>query len=84
MSPTELRSVYQAEPFRPFGMHMADGRRIPVAARDKMAFFPDDRSIVVVQPDHRMNIIDLNLIVDVEFDPEVTNPAYGNGKTLGG
>ncbi|MBI3461624.1 MAG: hypothetical protein HY000_00985 [Planctomycetes bacterium] len=34
MTIDQLRTAYQAEPFRPFVMHLADGRQIPVHHRE--------------------------------------------------
>jgi hypothetical protein len=76
MTIERLQEFYNAEPFRPFVMHLADGREIPVHHRDFMASVPSGRTIVVMQPDESINIIDLLLVTDVEFK-SVTN---GNGK----
>ena len=58
--------MYNAAPFRPFIMHLADGRRIPVRHREFMATAPSGRTLVVYQPDDSFNIIDLLLVTDLE------------------
>lgn len=75
MTIERLRELYNAEPFRPFTLHLADGRETPVHHQEFMAAAPSGRTIVVYQPDDRMNIIDLLLITDVEISP--------NGKPSG-
>ena len=55
-----------ATPFRPFVLHLADGREIPVKHPDYVAAPPGGRVIVVFQPDQSLNIIDLFLVTDIE------------------
>ena len=71
MTIQELRSAYEAAPFRPFTMHLADGRNIPVQHREFMMTVPDGRTIVIAQPDGTLNIIDLLLVTDLELKPLV-------------
>jgi hypothetical protein len=73
MTIEQLRDAYERQPFQPFVIHLADGREIPVLHREFMLTVPNGRTIVVVQPDSRMNIIDLLLVTDLEFKPAVTN-----------
>ncbi len=67
MTIEQLRTVYNAQPFQPFEIHLADGRAIPVHHRDFMMAAPSGRTIVVYQPDDSMNIIDLLLVTDLEI-----------------
>ncbi|MCI0683972.1 MAG: hypothetical protein L0Y71_17835 [Gemmataceae bacterium] len=69
MTIEQLRSAYQAQPFRPFIIHLADGREIPVVHREFMLTVPSGRTIVVCQPDDTLNVIDLLLITDLEIKP---------------
>ena len=62
----ELRLLYEAEPFRPFVMHLADGRAIPVMHREYLASAPSGRTVVVFQPDDSFSIVDLVLVTDLE------------------
>lgn len=66
MTIERLKELYEAQPFRPFVIHLADGRAIPVVHRDFIMAVPSGRTIVVAQPDDTMNIIDLLLVTDVE------------------
>lgn len=54
-------------PFKPFVIHVADGRQMPVASRESMAISPSGRTIVVYQTDDTFNIIDLLLVTDLEI-----------------
>jgi hypothetical protein len=76
MTVEQMRAVYQAQPFRPFIIHVADGGAIPVDHREFMMTVPSGRTIVVAQPDDTLNIIDLLLVTDLEIKPA----ANGSGR----
>lgn len=69
MTIEQVRALYLQQPFQPFVIHLADGRGIPVMHRDFIAHAPSGRTMVVYQPDDRMNIIDLLLVADLELKP---------------
>lgn len=69
MTSERLREACEAQPFRPFVFHLADGREVPVLSREFILTVPSGRTVVVCQPDDTMNIIDLLLITDLEFRP---------------
>jgi hypothetical protein len=69
MTTDRLRDVCQAQPFRPFTMHLADGRRIPVCHREFLLSSPSGRTVVVYQPDDLLNIVDMLLVTDLEIKP---------------
>jgi len=77
MTVDKLREFYGAEPFRPFVIHMPDGREIPVHSREFILPAPSGRTIVVFQPDDTMNIIDLLLVSDLEVKAAKKS---GNGR----
>ncbi len=66
MTIEQLKNLYNAAPFRPFVVHLADGRKIPVKHREFMATAPSGRTIVVYEPDDSFNIIDLLLVTSLE------------------
>lgn len=76
MTIEQLRAVYGAQPFRPFVMHLADGREIPVSHREFFMTVPSGRTVVVAQPDDTLNIVDLLLVTDLE----IKSVANGAGK----
>lgn len=71
-----VRSLYETRPFHPFLIRLADGRAIPVQHREFILSVPSARTLIVVQPDDMMNIIDLHLVNDLELKPA----ADGSGK----
>jgi hypothetical protein len=76
MTLEQVRTFYTAEPFRPFVIHLADGREIPVHHREFIMSVPSGRILLVCQPDDTVNFIDLLLVTDLEVKPIV----QGNGK----
>ena len=76
MTIEQMRTAYDAQPFRPFVVHLADGRKVPIHHREFIATAPSGRTIIVYQPDDSFNIIDLLLITDLEFKPKL----QGSGK----
>jgi len=74
MTIEQIRTAYQAQPFRPFDIHLADGRVIPVLDREYIISVPSGRTLYVVQPDDSSNIIDLLLVTDLEFKPTSNGP----------
>ena len=66
MTITQLRAAYDERPFRPFTIHLADGRHIPVLSPEFILPSPSGRTVVVYQPDDTMNIIELLLVTDLE------------------
>ena len=67
MTIEQLRSAYQAQPFQPFIIHLADGREIPVLSRKFISTVPSGRTMIVSHGQDTTNIIDLLLVTDLEF-----------------
>lgn len=63
----EFRNVLSAQPFRPFVIHVADGRSLSVASREFVARDPTGRTVAVYQPDGRRSILDLLLVTELEL-----------------
>ena len=63
----EIKNLYEARPFRSFIIHIADGRALPVAHPEFLAFSPDGVTMFAYQPDGSHNIIDLSLVTDLEI-----------------
>jgi hypothetical protein len=51
MTIEQIKSAYAARPFRAFGVHLADGRRIEVPRPEIMALSPTGRTMLGFQPD---------------------------------
>lgn len=73
MTMEQVRGLYNAQPFQPFLIHLADGRAVPVLHREFMAFIGQGRTIIVTQPDETWQIIDLLLVTALEVKPELAN-----------
>lgn len=69
MTIDQLRNFYEAQPFQPFVMHLADGREVLVRGREFMASAPSGRTVIVYQPDDSWNVVDLLLVTDLEARP---------------
>ncbi len=69
MTIEQVKSVYEAQPFRAFTLHLADGREVPVKHRDFIMAVPSGRTLFVCQPDDTVNMIDLLLVTDLELKP---------------
>jgi len=68
MTIEQVRSLYNAAPFKPFAIHLANGRQIPVKHREFMAISPSGRIIAVYQSDDTSDIIDLSVITDLKVE----------------
>ena len=71
-----IRQLYNAATFRPFTIHLADGHHVSVVSREFIAAAPSGRTVVVLQSDDSMSIIDLFLVTRLEVHA-TTN---GHGK----
>ena len=67
MTIEKFRDFYDAQPFQPFVIHLADGRHIPVHHPDFIATAPSRRTVTVYQPDDTLNVVDLLLVTDLEI-----------------
>lgn len=68
MTIERIKELYNAQPFQPFVLHLADGREIPVHHREFIMAAPSGRTLIVCQPDDTLNIIDMLLVTDVEMN----------------
>jgi hypothetical protein len=75
MTVEQLRKVHQARPFRPFTIHMADGRSLLVPHSEFLSHSPSGRTVVVQHADDTFSIIDLLLVSEIEVHGPVPSPA---------
>jgi len=64
-----IRSLYNARPFRPFTLHLTDGRSFFVQHPEHIASSSSGRTVAVYQPDDTSQIIDIQFVADVEVEP---------------
>ncbi len=67
MTIEQVKKLYNAQPFQPFVIHLADGREVNVPHRDFIMVVPTGRTLVVTCPDGTVDIIDLLLVTDIEL-----------------
>lgn len=80
MNTNEIRRHVIAQPFRPFVIHMADGRRISVFGQDFILISPTGRYVDVYQPDETHDILDAMFITGVSYYP-ATSPSETSSTT---
>lgn len=66
MTAEQFRTMHKANPFRPFTIHLADGRTLPVPHRDFVSQSPSGRTIIVYQSDEGFSVVDLYLVTELE------------------
>lgn len=66
MTAEQLRAMRQAQPFRPFTIHLADGQHLTVPHRDFVSRSPTGRTIIVYGADECSNVVDLYLVTELE------------------
>jgi hypothetical protein len=66
MTAEQLRALKEAQPFRPFTIHLADGRAYIVPHKDFVSLSPGGRIVIVYQADDSFSILDLFLVTELE------------------
>jgi len=65
MTIEQLRAAHQAMPFRPFTLHLADGRQLYASRPEFLSHSPSGRTLIVFQADDSFCITELPLVVDL-------------------
>ena len=65
----QLKSVLHSQPFRPFTIHMGDGRAFLVKHPDFIARSPSGRTVIVYGDDESHSILDMLLVTELEVHP---------------
>jgi hypothetical protein len=71
MTVEQLKSVMHAQPFRPFTIHMGDGRAFFVSHLDFISRSPSGRTIIVHGNDDGHSILDMLLVTEIEVHPPI-------------
>lgn len=69
MTIQQLRGAHRATPFRPFTIHMADGRAFHVPHPDFLSMSPTGRTVIVYQEEDEFSILDLLLMTEIKVNP---------------
>ena len=75
MTIERLRNVHRAAPFRPFTIHMGDGRAFLVRGRDSLSHSPSGRTVIVHLDDETFSVLDLLLMTELEVHAPSSPPA---------
>jgi hypothetical protein len=74
MTIEQLRNAHLATPFRPFALHLSDGRTYRISHRDFLVSSPAGRTVIVfgdgAEDDGSFHIVDLLHVVEIEFEPQ--------------
>ena len=68
MTIESLSRAYEARPFRPFALRLADGREIRVNHPEFLSFNPRGRTAVVIDETDGFDVVDLLLVVSLRFE----------------
>jgi len=66
MTIEQLRNVHQARPFRPFTLHLADGRSLHVPHNEFLSHSTTGRTVIVHESGESFSIIDFLLVTRIE------------------
>ncbi|MBW3543801.1 MAG: hypothetical protein KY476_26430 [Planctomycetes bacterium] len=83
MTIEQLRRLHEARPFKPFRIHIADGRAFEIRHPEFLARFPSGRTMFVVTGDEAYEIIDLLLVTTLEVLEGSGAGGKGNGEAKG-
>ena len=65
MTNKDLRDVYAARPFKPFTIHLADGRKVSVQHPDFMLVPPKSRVFVVYELRGGLRILNVEMVTEI-------------------
>jgi len=65
MTVEQLQNVHQARPYRPFNLHMADGRAVDVPHSEFLSHSSSGRTVIVHHADESFSVIDLLLVNEI-------------------
>jgi hypothetical protein len=65
MTTEKFRAILNQQPFRPFTIHMADGRTFEVMHPDFVALSQSGRTVIVSYGDESFSVLDLLLMSEL-------------------
>ena len=74
MTTEHLRAAREANPFRPFTIHLADGRSWRIPHRDYLSMTLGGRTVIVYHQGEAFSIVDLLLVTELQIE-EVPVPS---------
>ena len=76
MTVEQFQKVHTARPFRPFTIHMGDGRSFRVDHPEFASRSPSGRTVIVHQADDSFSVLDMLLMTELEVHPPA-QPSVG-------
>ena len=67
MNVKSIREICEERPFRPFTVHLADGRNIPVVHPEMVLYPPSGQEVIIYQPDDSFDFIDVFQITSLKL-----------------
>ena len=64
----EIRSLLQAQPFRPFTVHLTDGREVRIHHHDYAWLLPSGLQLIFESPEGKVHIINLTQISELTYE----------------
>jgi hypothetical protein len=61
-----IREFYDSEPFRPFTIHLADGRSVEVPHREFLFIHPREETIIVALPEGGFRMLSSDLVTEID------------------
>lgn len=68
MESDSLRAHLHAAPFKPFDLHLSDGRRLTVKHPELVAFAPSRREIFLWTSEHSHEFVDLDQVTSLAIN----------------
>lgn len=65
MTIEQFRKMLQSAPFRPFDIHLADGRKLTVRHPENVALSPGGRTAIVADTEETFEVVDLLLVTSL-------------------
>lgn len=69
MKPTTIRDLRDQTPFRPFEIHLADGRCLAVVTPDHIMISPTNQEFALYRLDGTLDVVDASLITSITRKP---------------
>lgn len=79
MTVDQLKATRDAVPFRPFIIHLTDGRAYRIPHRDYLSISPTGRTVLVYGPEEAYSILDVMLVTELYVEPPPPQPATSPG-----
>jgi hypothetical protein len=77
MTAEQLRAMREAHPFRPFTIHLGDGRTFIVPHRDFVSQSPGGRTIIIYVSGESFSVVDLFLVTELEIQAPTDDSESG-------